>query len=69
MNHAQNEVTELLEGFKEFGMTETQAMFATLKVLQSRYNEAMINAPLGSRISYWEKAIDYLQKIINADQQ
>lgn len=69
MNHAKNEVTELLEGFKQFGMTETQAMFATLKVLQSRYSEALINAPLGSRISYWEKAIDYLQNLINAEQK
>lgn len=69
MNHAQIEVTELLDGFKEFGMTDTQAMFATLRVLQARYSEALVNAPMGSRVSQWEKAIDYLQNLLNADQQ
>lgn len=67
MTHAQKEVTEYIDGFKEFGMTETQAMFATLKVLNARYSEALINAPMGSRVDFWEKAIDYLQQIVNTE--
>ena len=64
MDHAQKEVNELLEGFKEFGMNDNQAMFATLKVLQAKYSEALVNAPMGSRVSHWEKAIDYLQNLV-----
>lgn len=69
MEHAKKEVTELLEGFKEFGLNDNQAMFATLKVLQAKYSEALVNAPMGSRASHWEKALDYLQKLVNADKQ
>ena len=64
MTHAQKEVTEYIDGFKHFGMTENQAMFATLKVLQAKYSEALINAPMGSRVSHWEQAMDYLQKLV-----
>ena len=65
MTHAQNEVHELIDAFKEFEMTETQAMFATLKVLQGRYREALINGYTGSRPSYWDKAMDYLEELVN----
>ena len=64
MTHAQNEVHELIDAFKEFGMSDNQAMFATLKVLNARYSEALVNAPMGSRLEFWEKAIDYLQKLV-----
>lgn len=69
MTHEQKEVNEYIDGFKEFGMTETQAMFATLKVLQAKYSEALVNAPMGSRVSHWEKALDYLQKLVSVEQK
>lgn len=69
MTHEQKEVNEYIDGFKEFGMTETQAMFATLKVLQAKYSEALVNAPMGSRASHWEKALDYLQKLVSVEQK
>ena len=63
MTHEQKEVNDYIDGFKEFGMTDNQAMFATFKVLEAKYREALVNAPMGSRVSYWEKAIDYLREL------
>ena len=64
MTHEQKEVNEFIDGFKEFGMTENQARFATFKVIEAKYREAFVNAPMGSRVSYWEKAIDYLRELV-----
>lgn len=67
MTHAQNEVHELIDDFKHYGMTETQAMFATLRVIQARYAEALLNAPMGSRPDYWGRAMDYFSKLVNKE--
>lgn len=65
MTHAQEEVHEMIDDFKHYGMTETQAMFATLKIIQARYAEALVNAPMGSRPDYWGRAMDYFSKLVN----
>lgn len=67
MTHEESQVHEYIDGFKEFGMNDNQAMFATLTVLQAKYSEALINAPMGSRVEFWDRAIDYLQHIVNTE--
>lgn len=69
MTHAQNEVHELIDDFKNYGLTEAQAMLATLRVIQARYAEALLNAPMGSRPDYWGKAMDHLQKLTFQEKQ
>ena len=64
MTHEESQVHEYIDGFKEFGMNNDQAMFATLTVLQAKYSEALINAPMGHRVDFWDRALDYLGTLI-----
>ena len=65
MTHEQNEVHLMIDDFKHYGLSQTQAMFATMRVIQARCSEALLNAPSGSRFDYWSKAMDYLQNIVD----
>lgn len=64
MTREHNEASNLVDGFMDFGMTKEEALFASKKVADGRYGEALINAPNGSRVEYWERVIDVLDAMM-----